>query len=157
MRYVLLFSAVMALLTMPARCRGAEYTVENRVPAFTVVNTVPAVKVFTTCENCGVTGKCLCWASECRCAACGLGGATTEAKKSFPSTGTTLVRPVATPAGPEREPGSFAGTPQPATSTSAPDAAPGGSTNPFTISGGCSSGNCQTPATSYRRGFIFRR
>lgn len=41
MRYIVLFAAMMALLTTHARARGAEFTVRNNCPTFTVVNNCP--------------------------------------------------------------------------------------------------------------------
>jgi hypothetical protein len=111
----------------------------------------PTVKQTSTC-NCGITGKCQCWADECRCAACGLGGAAAGPKPTgSPTTGATPARSAATHQGPEREPGSSAATPGVAsTSTSAPFALPGGGTN-------CPNGQCPSATTYQRRGLIFWR
>lgn len=151
MRHILLFAAVMALLTTHARVRGADFVVVNNCPKFTVVNNIPDAKKTSTC-NCGITGRCQCWADECRCAACGLGGAAAGPKPTgSPITGATPARNAATHQGPEREPGSSAVMPGAAsTSTSAPFALPGGGTN-------CPNGQCQSATTYQRRGLIFWR
>lgn len=156
MKFVLMFAAVMSLLTSHARCRGAEYIVVNNCPKFAIVNNAANVKKSTTC-SCSDTGKCLCWRDECRCEACGLGGAAASPKESgFRTTEATPARNAATRQGPAPETGSSEGTPQAATSTNASDAGRGGNINPFTIPGGCASGNCPT-ATPPRRGLLFWR
>lgn len=144
MRYILGFACLMALLTTPARMKGAEYVVVNKCPKYTVVNAVPKKARLTTCD-CAQTGDCVCWKSECRCSACGLGGAAKQAGKSS-ITRTTPARAADTPPRPVQEPGSFADTPKADTSTSAPYALPAGFTS------GCANGQCQNQS----RG-VFRR
>jgi len=153
-RYVLGFAALMSLLTIPARMKGADYVVVNNVPKYAVVNRAaqsPAVKVHTTC-GCGKTGKCLCFVGECSCPECGLGGAAKQAGKPQGS-GTTRATPVPSvgmPLRPDGGTGSSAATPPAGTSTSASPATLGGTTN------GCANGQCYSGrTTTYSRG-VFR-
>lgn len=148
MRHILLFAAVMALLTTHARVRGADFVVVNNCPKFTVVNNIPTVKKSTTC-NCGITGKCLCWADECRCAACGLGGQ--PAGKASPGTKATGVRPADTSLLPGKEPGSSVPNPATSTNTNALGAYQLGGTS------GCPNGQCPSATTTFRRSLIFWR
>lgn len=143
MRHVLGFAALMALLTVHAR--AADFAVKNNCPRFAVVNNT--ARVSTSC-NCSVSGKCVCWEDECRCAACGRGGAAAAPKASSGTTG-TAVRSAATNRPPGPAPGLSAASPAPSISTNAPGAYRLGGTD-------CASGNCPS-ATSYRRGLIFGR
>jgi len=157
-RYVLGFAVLMSLLTSHARVRGADYVVVNNVPKYAVVNkaatSASRVKVSTTCDSCGVTGKCLCFAGECACPACGLGagGLSKQAGKPQGSgtTRATLVPSAVTPLRPDGGTGSSGGTPPAGTSTSASPATLGGTTN------GCANGQCYSGrTTTYSRG-VFR-
>jgi len=158
MRTLMLFAAMMVAAPLSAADLDPQILLElAKAKRLREAKQTPAVVKSTTC-NCGITGRCQCWADECRCSACGLGGAAAGPKPTgSPTTGATPARSAATRQGPEREPGSSAGTPQAATSTNVNDAARSGSTNPFTITGGCASGNCPPATTNTRRGLIFWR
>lgn len=96
----------------------------------------------TVC-GCAKTGKCLCWASECQCAACGLGGAAKQAPKPQASS-TTRITPVPradTRPQPEPELGSSAATRPAVTYTLVPSVGLGGSIS------GCANGQCQSSST----------
>ena len=150
MRYVILFAALMSLLTTPARVRGADpQMLLELAKAKRLREEAKTITVKTTCD-CVVTGKCQCWSAECDCSACGRGGSAKQAGKSS-STAITVARNVAINRQQDKGLGSSEDTPQAGTSTNARYALPSGS-----ISGGCESGNCPSPS-AVRRGFIFRR
>ena len=100
----------------------------------------------TTC-GCGVTGDCTCWKSECQCAACGLGsgGAQKQPGKASSGMKDTVVRPVAISPRPDKEPGSFAPSPEDSINTPAP--------NVYQL-GGTSCPNGQCPNASSSRTYI---
>lgn len=147
MRYVLGFALLMALLT--THVRSADFAVVNNCPRFTVTNNTATVVRSSTC-NCGTSGRCLCWEEECRCAACGRGGAAAGPKARALSATTGTAAPRAdTSLPPVKAPGLSGPSPAPSTSTSAPGVYQLGGTD-------CASGNCPS-AASQRRGLIFRR
>lgn len=152
MRHVLLFAAIMSLLTAHARCRGADLDPQillelAKAKRLREAKQTPAVVKSTTC-NCGITGRCQCWADECRCAACGLGGQ--PAGKALPGTRDTGARPADTSLLPGKELGLSVPNPAPSINTSARSAYQLGGTN-------CPNGQCASPATAQRRGLIFWR
>lgn len=150
MRYALLS---LILFAPAAMCQGADLDPQillelAKAKRLREAKQTPAVVKSTTC-NCDATGRCLCWAGECKCGACGLGGQ--PAGKALPGTKATGARPADTSLLPGKELGSSGLSPAPSISTSAPSAYQLGGTS------GCANGQCASPATSQRRGLIFWR
>lgn len=72
MRYIVLFAAVMSLLTTHARVRGADLPPKLRdvLAEPPVLRESPKLVKSSTLCGCGITGKCECWKDDCSCSAC---------------------------------------------------------------------------------------